>query len=168
MSKFYTARSNVEYSDHQSVQNALISYLRPLLPFFTPRNATIHLGETATHYDSTAADLEGFARPLWGLAALHAGGGSDLFPEAELWVKGLIAGTDPESPEYWGEVRDKDQRMVEMAPIGWWLCMAGAGENGFWKRMTVKERANAVDWLYSVNERSVSGPAGEDGDWVRG
>ncbi|KAA8899491.1 hypothetical protein FN846DRAFT_909566 [Sphaerosporella brunnea] len=57
------------------LQEALKSLLEPLAAFTSPRGAQIRLGETATHYDQQAADLEGYARPLWGLAALLAGGG---------------------------------------------------------------------------------------------
>lgn len=152
----YPARSNTQFTDRASVQTALLKLLHPLAPFTTPSGALIHLGETATHYDATAAALEGYARPLWGVAALLAGGGGDLFPESQRWVSGLLAGTDPESPEYWGEVRDKDQRMVEMAPVGWWLCMCGGGDKGFWRTFSEEERKRVVKWLSGVNERSVS------------
>ncbi|KAI5791915.1 hypothetical protein EDC01DRAFT_706673 [Geopyxis carbonaria] len=140
-------------SSRASVQQELIDYLDPLLPLFTLQNALIPLGATATHYDDTAASLEGFARPLWGLAALLAGGGS--YPEAELWVQGLAAGTDPESDEYWGEVRDKDQRMVEMCPLGWWMCLCGPGEKGFWRTLSEQQQNNVATWLGSVNERTM-------------
>jgi hypothetical protein len=60
--------------------------------------------------------VEGFCRPLWGLAALLEGGGD--YHGTEWWIQGLKAAMDPESPEYWGYPRDNDQRMVEMCPLG--------------------------------------------------
>ena len=79
-----------------------------------------------------------------------------MFPEHERWIRGLKAGTDPENREYWGDVGDADQRMVEMAPIGWWLCMCGGGEEGFWKTFTKVERTRVVKWISGVNEKKVS------------
>jgi hypothetical protein len=37
----------------------------------------------------------------------------------------LASGTDPKSPEYWGESKGKDQRMVEMSAIGYALSLGG-------------------------------------------
>jgi len=31
--------------------------------------------------------------------------------------QGLLAGTDPSSPNYWGDIHDDDQRIVEAADI---------------------------------------------------
>lgn len=136
-----------------NLQEALRAILTPLAAFTSPGGAQVRLGETAVHYDETAANLEGFARPLWGLASL-LGGGAD-FDGQQKWVDGLKAGTDPESDEYWGEVRDRDQRMVEMCPMGYWLALCGPGENGFWKDFSGKEKSNVVAWFGSVNTREV-------------
>jgi hypothetical protein len=54
-------------------------------------------------------ELESFARPLWGLAPLAAGGGP--FADWELYRRGLTNGTDPRHPEYWGEARDFGQSL---------------------------------------------------------
>jgi hypothetical protein len=89
----------------------------------SPLGSRVHLGYTATHYDEHASLLEGFSRPIWGLAALLAGGGS--YAGTERWVSGLAAGTNPDGPEFWGDMRDKDQRMVECSAIGFSLAVAG-------------------------------------------
>jgi hypothetical protein len=50
---------------------------------------------------------------------LAAGGGQlDCW---ELYRRGLVNGTDPDHPEYWGEVNRNDQRMVELAAIAFAL-----------------------------------------------
>jgi hypothetical protein len=65
--------------------------------------------------------LEAFARPLWGLTSLLLGGGE--YAGAERWIRGLAAGTDPKSEEYWGGAKAKDQRMVEMSPLSFAIAM---------------------------------------------
>jgi hypothetical protein len=136
---------------HEDLEKTLISILRPLLDFASPQGALIRLGQTATHYDETAAQLEGYARPLWGLASYISGGGT--YENSFRWISGLIAGTDPSSPEYWGEVRDKDQRMVEMAPMGFWLATCGSS---FLGQLGKREKGNIEAWFGSVNSREVS------------
>jgi hypothetical protein len=98
------------------VEKALHDLFNPLLPFFSEGGARVRLDGAAAHFDRAAADLEGFARPLWGLTPLAAGGGE--FDHWELYRRGLANGTDPEHPEYWGQVNSTDQRMVELAAVG--------------------------------------------------
>ena len=82
----------------------------------------MRLSAAAAHFDRAAADLEGFARPLWGIAPLVAGGGD--FDHWALYREGLSAGTDPDHPDYWGAITGIDQRQVELAAIGFALRIA--------------------------------------------
>jgi hypothetical protein len=109
--------SKVELTDRASVQELLRTLLDPLEPFFSPEKARVRCpGATAVRFDLAASDVEGLCRPLWGLACLLAGGGD--YRGTQWWIDGIRAGTDPNSPEYWGYPRDNDQRMVEMCPLG--------------------------------------------------
>ena len=131
-------------------QRACISLLQPLTSSFSPLKTRIRLGATGTRFDESGAQLEGWARPLWGLAALLAGGGT--FQDTWRWIEGFKNGTNPESPEFWGYCRDVDQRMVEMCPIGFTLAVAG---DTFWAQLTDKEQENMGTWLRVVNDRQV-------------
>ena len=102
-------------------EKALRDLFQPLLPYFSEGGARVRLDGAAAHFDRAAADLEGFARPLWGLTPLAAGGGT--FDHWDLYRRGLANGTDPDHPEYWGQVNATDQRMVELAAIGFALRM---------------------------------------------
>lgn len=98
------------------VERALRDCFDPLRPYFSPGGARVRLSANGAHFDRAAADLEGFARPLWGLAPLAAGGG-----DLDIWDpyrQGLAHGTDPAHAEYWGAVGQRDQRLVELAAIG--------------------------------------------------
>src|SRR5688572_2014932 len=72
----------------------------PLIPHFSAGRAQVRLGANQAHYGDPAGWLEGFARPLWGLASLAAGGGN--FPHWSLWLEGIASGVDPAHEEYWG------------------------------------------------------------------
>ncbi len=103
------------------VEKGLRDLFAPLLPYFSEGGARVRLDASAGHFDRAAADLEGFARPLWGLTPLAAGGAD--FDHWELYRRGLANGTDPDHPEYWGTVNSTDQRQVELAAIGFTLKM---------------------------------------------
>ncbi|KAF4984237.1 hypothetical protein FZEAL_525 [Fusarium zealandicum] len=141
--------SKVDIKDRASVQELLRTLLDPLEPFFSPQKARVKCpGATAVRFDQAASEVEGICRPLWGLAALLAGGGD--YDGKESWIQGIKSGTDPENPEYWGYPRDNDQRMVEMCPLGWALAVVP----GIWDSFSGKERENVETWLgNSINEK---------------
>ncbi|KAI8305612.1 hypothetical protein K4K61_005172 [Colletotrichum sp. SAR11_59] len=118
-----------DFSDNQfltrgDLLRAAAALLGSLESYKSTEKARIKLAtNTAAGFDEVSAQLEGFARPLWVVASLlrepsfDANNGVDL----SFWTTGLVAGTDPESEEYWGNVGDIDQRMVEMESIAFTL-----------------------------------------------
>ena len=142
--------SLVNVTDRASVQELLKTLLDPLEPHFSPLKARVRVpGNTAVRFDNTAAEIEGICRPLWALGSLLAGGGT--YVGTKWWIQGLKSGTDPESPEYWGDPRDNDQRMVEMCPLGFTLAVAPV----FWESLSEKERGNVEAWLgNSINAKT--------------
>ncbi|PFH47966.1 hypothetical protein AMATHDRAFT_66408 [Amanita thiersii Skay4041] len=128
----------------------LTSLLDSLESHTSTGGALIHLGYTGTHYDERAALLEGFARPLWGLGALLAGGGH--YPGTKRWVSGLVEGTKVGGEEYWGAMRDKDQRMVECSPIGFALAVA---REELWDGIGAEEKKGFEKWLSGINEKQM-------------
>ncbi|KAL5498731.1 hypothetical protein ACEPAH_2086 [Sanghuangporus vaninii] len=134
----------------EELQAFLIGLLDALAPHTSPGGALIHLGDTATHYDETAAQLEGFSRPIWGLASLLAGGGS--YPGTERWVRGFSSGTDPKHAEYWGDMRDKDQRMVECSAIGFAIAVA---KEQLWDPLPQESKTHFENWLGSMNDKQM-------------
>lgn len=127
--------------------------LDPLLPLYSPGGARLHVGDTGATYGEAAIGLEAFSRPLWALAPYWAGGGqAPAF--AALYQKGLAAGTDPQSPEYWGDTKDYDQCFVEMAAIA---CAILETPETVWQPLPETARRNLARWLYSINEHFVPG-----------
>lgn len=124
------------------VEKGLHDLFNPLLPYFSEGAARVRLDGGAAHFDRAAADLEGFARPLWGLTPLAAGGAE--FDHWELYRRGLANGTDPEHPEYWGQVNSTDQRMVELAAIGFTLRLL---PHLVWEPLPQKAKDNLAAYL---------------------
>ena len=127
-------------------QRAVRDLYEPLLPHTTPGGAQVRLGSFAAVFEQRVAGLEGFARPLYGIVPLTVGGGH--FDHWDRVVAGLVAGTDPASPEYWGSVAaNVDQRMVEQAAIG--LALAFCPEQS-WEPLSATERRQLVTWLHGI------------------
>lgn len=124
----------------RDVEQALLQLLEPVRGRFTAGNAGLKLGAHAAHYGEYSARMEGFSRMLWGLAPLWAaGGGAEWFP---LFREGLVNGTDPDHPAYWGRPFDYDQKVVEMAAIATTLLLCGERMN-----FTSREAENLHSWL---------------------
>ena len=136
--------------DKAYYQGLLLNMVEPLKPHYSEDCAHLELGAAAAGYGSQIAGMEGFSRVLWGLVSYWAGGGTDesLLP---VYRKGLSAGTDPESEAYWGDLHDKDQRMVEMAAISYGILMV---PEKLWDPLEEKEKNRLADWLYQINRYS--------------
>jgi hypothetical protein len=70
----------------------------------------------------------------------------------EIVKTGLIAGTDPHSPGYWGDPRDNDQRICEAADIALSIWFV---RDRVWPSLTVEQRKKVIHWLLSVNGKKV-------------
>ncbi|PMD46973.1 hypothetical protein L207DRAFT_550802 [Hyaloscypha variabilis F] len=140
---------------------ATYALLTPLTSYQSPKGARIRIPVgTAAHFDETAAQLEGFARPLWAIGALLASHDPNepIDDRLQGWIEGLASGTDPTSgvDEYWGEVADLDQRMVEIEILGYALLAAPyafLGPKGSKSENDVKRLENIKRLLNSVNGR---------------
>ncbi|KAB8140038.1 DUF2264 domain-containing protein [Chloroflexia bacterium SDU3-3] len=138
------------------LQEAARALFEPLAPHFSPGGARLRLGATSALFDDHAAQLEGFARPLWGLVPLAAGGGA--FAHWPLYRRGLASGSDPQHPEFWGQAEGRNQRLVEMAAIG--LALALAPEHT-WEPLAPAERSSLATWLGAINREEVV-----DSNWL--
>ncbi|WP_438445389.1 DUF2264 domain-containing protein [Gorillibacterium sp. sgz5001074] len=130
----------------EDLQEAVRQLCRPLEPHFSEGKAWLTLGSSAAQYEEVSALVEAFARPLWGLVPLSAGGG-----ESTLWdtyAEGIRNGTNPEHPEYWGVTDVYDQRFVEMAALGLALCLA---PEKVWSPLTEDEKKRFRTWLDQIN-----------------
>lgn len=135
------------------VRRAVLDLVEPIVAHLSPGGARARLASFGALFATRVAELEGYARPLWGIVPLVAGGGT--FPSWDRWVAGLAHGTDPDHEEYWGPCGDVvDQRMVEMAAIGFALAFV---PEHVWDPLTGTQRDRVVDWLRGV-ERGEPAP----------
>ncbi|KAF5020389.1 hypothetical protein F66182_7597 [Fusarium sp. NRRL 66182] len=153
--------SDNNFQSRDDFIEAIIALITPLTRYFSPGKSRIRIPvSTGTHFDESAAQLEGFARPLWAIAPLLFGYDSisnkDLAARvdklAQPWIEGLVAGTDPKHPEYWGAMHDMDQRMVEAEMIAFALL---AAPRRFYEPLGTDQKDNIKDWLSSINGKKM-------------
>lgn len=130
---------------------ALTQILEPLKPFYSKGRARLELEDGYTaHYPIGVAELEGFSRVLWGVAPLLHGGFKSDFEE--ICLCGLKNGTNPEHEEYWGDIGDFDQRMVECAAISLLLLLC---PEKFWAPLSDAEKSRLSSWLFQINNHKI-------------
>ncbi|MGE0004778.1 MAG: DUF2264 domain-containing protein [Parvibaculaceae bacterium] len=129
----------------RDVEHALQCLVAPLEKVRSPGGARFRLSHWQAHFGQEAADLEGFARPLWALAPAQAGGAR--------WIdwrpirQGLAAGADPDHPEYWRKAGDHDQRLVELAAIGLALRLA---PDRIWHPLPERQKEQVLAYLLAA------------------
>lgn len=133
-------------------ETLLTGFLIPLKTRYTKEKAGLILGNTAAGYETHTIGLEGFSRILWGLVPAWSKNSEQLKEFQEIYRKGLSAGTNPESSEYWGICHDYDQRFVEMAAIAYGMMMA---PEVVWKPLRNLEKENLANWLYQINDHEL-------------
>ncbi|KAL4866686.1 hypothetical protein BDV12DRAFT_210325 [Aspergillus spectabilis] len=138
---------------------AAAAAVRPLHAHFSPGRAFIRLhSSTGAHFDEGAAQLEGFARPLWVVSALLHTANSDSVHASLIrslalpWIEGIAAGTDPNHAEYWGTIANGDQRMVEAEVIACALLFA---PDAFFHSQSKAVQRNIIKWLQGMNGKDM-------------
>ena len=142
------------------VADLLIDLCQPLKERFSAGKAYLKIGNTGAHYGEKSIGMEGFARVLWGIGPFLAGGKEGLDEKqcrefdfwSELSRKGICHGTDEEHEEYWGDIYDYDQKMVETAALVTALALAKAE---LWDACSDAEKENISRWLYQINDHEV-------------
>ncbi|HHY2841986.1 TPA: DUF2264 domain-containing protein [Enterococcus faecium] len=127
---------------------------QPLQPFYRASGAQIDYIHQGVGYGNKIAGMEGFSRVLWG-----AGPAIDQLDERwlKLILSGIKAGTDPSHPDYWGEIHERDQRMVEMPAM---LLALYHHEQLLWKKLDTGEKSQIIHWFSQIFEYECA-----DGNW---
>ncbi|CCT75107.1 uncharacterized protein FFB20_08989 [Fusarium fujikuroi] len=139
--------SDNPFRDRHDLIRAATAIIKPLGQYRSKSNARVKLfPSTAAAFDDVAAQLEGFARPLWAISSLVD---KSTDPSLRSWLRGIEAGVDPENPEYWGHLGSFDQRMVEMESIAFALLTEPHVILSFLNPESTK---NLEKWLQQINK----------------
>lgn len=144
----FNAWANNPLKTRKDVVQALEQQVEPLIPAFTEDAARVSLADTSALFSMESAELEGFARPLWGIVPFVYGGGD--FKHWEIFRRGLSNGTNPSHPEFWKDANDIDQHLVELAAIGFALCLV---PEHIWNPLTNDAKDNVSRFLLKAREK---------------
>lgn len=135
---------------------AAAALIRPLNQYKSHHGTRIKLAAaTGTIFDEVAAQLEGFARPL--LVVPHLLEAVESSPaqfqdlNIESWISGLVYGVNPACNEFWGDLVDSDQKMVEMESI----CYALLTDATRFVPGDAESKKNLIQWLQQINSRKL-------------
>ncbi len=126
--------------------------LSPLIGLMNPGQASLPLVGRASNHGPAADRLESFSRPA--LLAAHWLAADDTVPrhfdrnEVATWFRaGLITGTDPSNPQYWGPTSNLHQHSVEMAAL---VLAMEIAPDWLWQPFSEVEKDQIAHWLGSI------------------
>ncbi len=137
--------------------NLFLYFVQGFESFRTPTGSMATFPGLPSRHGTTSDGMEGFARmaPMWGawvssgrpaVVTLPGGKVVDL---KETFKRGVLSGTDPNSPGYWGGIPYFDnQRIVEASDIALSLWLF---RGTVWQQLTPIEKKQVSGWLYQVN-----------------
>lgn len=142
--------------DRQDLEKAVIELVTPVYNTmsFQQTPGRFHLSDSGSVYSAAKRDIEGFLRTLWALGPLFSHAEKTrqytaLFQQAN---QGILAGTDPKSPHYWGLLEDYDQLFVEMGALATYLILT---KTRFWDRLSPAEQQAIFHWLDQINHHTI-------------
>lgn len=145
------ALRNNKFLTQEDYKIALEKIIEPLRnSILVTELAGLHLGSSGAVYDQQRADMEALVRPLWGIAPAWKIQEDDRLRDA--YLAKLARGTDPQSADYWGDIQDYDQYMVETAALSLTLLLH---KEYFWTFLSEQAQINVVNWLAQGLERKV-------------
>ena len=130
--------------------------LRATAQYASPEKAYIKFPGEQSRVQGRLSDwVEGYARTsLYVGPTLYSGdpGVIDLsgesFDIAAFYLEGLLSGTNPRGPEYWGDMQDLNQRLCEAAAIAMFLWLS---KERIWDTLSRGEKDQVIAWLGQIN-----------------
>ncbi|MDT2660527.1 DUF2264 domain-containing protein [Enterococcus hulanensis] len=107
----------------------------------------LSIGTSGTIYSEKIREAEGFLRLLWGYAPYYQHHPID--ETFERLIEGICRGVDPADRDYWGDIDDINQLMVEMTPLAIFLMM---NQTKVEKSTTKDQREKIYQWLSQINK----------------
>lgn len=127
----------------QDYHAALEQIMQPLrAAILSTDRPGLNLGSSGAVYDQKRAEMEALVRPLWGIAPYWTACQDD--PLRDAYVAKLMTGTDPGSENYWGEITDYDQYIVEAAALALTLLLH---KEYVWEQLPERNQQALKKWL---------------------
>lgn len=125
----------------------LLKLLEPLKAYYSESCAQLNLGGHQAGYGNKVAGMEGFLRVLWGLVPYWKSNPESTYL-LDIYQQGIANGVNPEHKDYWGNLHNKDQRMVEIAALSYALLSV---PDKLWLPLKQQDKDHLAAWLCQIN-----------------
>lgn len=122
----------------------------------SPEYARQRIPGPHSHHGLLADELEGFTRSFIMAGPWLSSSKTGVFyldgkkiDLADFYRRGILSGTDPSNPEYWGDITDYAQHLVEMASLAWSLYLS---KDFIWDSFSIREKRQIADYLYTCTK----------------
>ncbi|HWZ96093.1 MAG TPA: DUF2264 domain-containing protein [Opitutaceae bacterium] len=137
-------------------EETFYALMKGIVDSASPACARQRIPGPRSHHGLLADELEGFSRSLimagpWmnsSKTGAYSWQGSKV-DVAGFYRKGILAGTDPKHPEYWGDIVDYAQHLVEMAALAWGLYLS---KSLVWDKFSATEQKQVADYMYQCTK----------------
>lgn len=126
--------------DYQAALEGIIQPIRAAI--LDSDKAGLNLGSSGAVYDRKRSEVEALIRPLWGIAPYWSSCQDNEL--RDIYVEKVIQGTNPACNNYWGEMDNYDQYIVESAALALTLLLH---KDYFWEQIPKKNQHYLIDWL---------------------
>ncbi len=137
-------------------EEAMFVLMRGIVDSASPGNARQRIPGPRSHHGQVADELEGFTRSMFMASPWMSSSktdtltfGAESINITEFYRRGILAGTDPKHPEYWGDIYDHAQHLVEMAALSWGLYLS---REKLWNKFSSAEKTQVANYLNSCNQ----------------
>lgn len=154
--RFDPATAPITGWTRQHWEEAMFGLLQGVVNSASPGNARLRISGQRSHHGQVADELEGFSRSMFMAGPWLSMSGRDAMTwgqeeinVANFYRRGILAGTDPKHPEYWGDIYDYAQHLVEMAALGWGLYLS---RDQIWDKFSRAEKEQIAGYLNACNK----------------
>ena len=137
-------------------EEAMFVLMKGIRDSASPGCARQRIPGPRSHHGQVADELEGFTRSMFMAGPWMSASTSDTLSfggesvnVVEFYRRGILAGTDPKHPEYWGDLYDHAQHLVEMAALSWGLYQS---REKLWNTFSPAEKEQVASYLNSCNQ----------------
>ena len=138
-----------ELGNREAFLKLTLSLIKPLKKYLHRSDTRLHINNMSSGAVDQVSEIEGFARMIWALGAIRS---EDMSDNDSLWQairSGIESGTNPDNPDYFGELRPYDQRLVETAAMGFAMVNRPKAIYGLLDKTT---QDRFITWLRGIEQ----------------
>jgi len=142
--------------DREHLEEAFYVLMNGIVAGASEGGARQRIAGQRSHHGLLADELEGFTRSFFMASAWLKNSPSGQFTYqgkttdvAGFYKRGILAGTDPNHPEYWGDVTNYSQQLCECAALAWGLNMS---KEKIWDTFTDAQKKQVAGYLFQCTK----------------